>query len=94
MTPQRIRLKTIRLKNLDALSDHSCVISVYSRGVTVAISPGAANVTISAGETLEIINDDATIMLDQGSLILGTPDADEYIEFIIDGEEDYAMETR
>jgi len=92
ITPQRIKLSTLQLRNLDAANDHQCVVYLYSRGQTITLTPGSDMVTIAAGETLELINLGRDINLDQGSIILATPDSNDKIEFLIDGEEDFKME--
>ena len=90
-TSQRIKLNTIRLRNLDSVS-HTCSIVLFKDGFTLTLNPGVSSVTISSGETLELISNNKEILLDKGSIISGSADSNNVIEYIIDGSEYYTVE--
>jgi hypothetical protein len=91
-TPQRIKVESIRIKNLDPL-DRTVTLSLFARGTTIELTPGINSVTLPSGYTLELITIELPIILDQGAVILGVADKDAVIEYLIDGKEDFTMET-
>lgn len=92
-TPQRIKLITIRLKNLDpdgSATVYTPIISIFSRGVTIDLTPNTSS--LRPGFTLELIHQDSKILLDQGSLILGYCNPSDKVSYFIDGEEENRSE--
>lgn len=92
-TPQTIDLITIRLKNLDPEGSDTIykpVISIFSRGITVDLTPNIPS--LRPGFTLELIHQDSKILLDQGSLILGYCNPSDKVSYLIDGKESNVLE--
>ena len=94
-TFQRIKLTTVRVTNLDvegSAAIYAPIISIWNRGRTIDLTSNVPS--LRAGFTIELIDAGANVIIDQGSVILGYNAFKDKVSFLIDGDENFTIESR
>jgi len=89
-TNQRITLTAFRLHNESAF-DTNVYAAMLRGGKTLKLTPGSDMMLLKAGYTVELVESNFQITLDQNTFILGYADTNNRVSFILDGNVDQSV---
>lgn len=87
---QRIALTALRFHN-ESDTDTNVYAAILRGGKTLKLTPGSAMMSLKAGHTVELLEADFQITLDENTFILGYADTRNRVSFILDGKVDQSV---